>query len=314
MALAAFATLVACFGLSGTASASEKVADNATNVALRVDAKGHAVVDYSKAGRRWHVVYWGALNARPPSATRPQVKFRVDYSGGFKKLGSPLWKTMKNRCRPYDGPKLPWFVAACKAPDGSYWALQQFKRLLPNLGVDPWLPRHRARELQLSHWTGELPKLDVYADWVMSFRYHELFGRLTYRGKAVFGYKSSLSGEPLDTYGRLIFLDTYNSRLGAGWKRENSFLARRKGSPGHFCYMFVQRNRYGGYPAGPPGPPANGERYRLTSRGPGVTPVIMTVVDGLQDYDVDPDADRIEAAMNPLKTVVVGDDSGCFTN
>ncbi len=192
-------------------------------------------------------------------------------------------------------------MAACKAPDGSYWALQQFKRLLPNLGVDPWLPRHRARELQLSHWTGELPKLDVYADWVMSFRYHELFGRLTYRGKAVFGYKSSLSGEPLDTYGRLIFLDTYNSRLGAGWKRENSFLARRKGSPGHFCYMFVQRNRYGGYPAGPPGPPANGERYRLTSRGPGVTPVIMTVVDGLQDYDVDPDADRIEAAMNPLE-------------
>ena len=312
--LAALATLVACLGLPGTASASEKLTDNAANIQLQVDGKGHAVVSYSRAGRRWHAVVWGAMNARQPSKSVPQVSFRVDYSGGFKKLGYPLWKTIKNRCKPYDGPQLPWFIKACKAPDGSYWALQQFKRLLPNLGIDPWLPRHRARELHISHWTGDIAQLDVYADWVMSFRYHELFGRLTYKGKPVYGFKSTSYGAPLDGYGRLIYLDTYNSRLGAGWKRENSFLARRTGTQGHFCYHFLQRERYAGYPAGPPRPPGNGERYRLTAGGPGVTPLVMTTVDGLPDYDVDPDADRIEAAMNPLKTVVVGDDPGCFTN
>ena len=314
MTLAALATLVACFGLPGTASASEKLTDNATNVSIKVDAKGHAVVYYSRYGRRWHPVIWGAMNARQPSPTVRQVSFRVDYSGGFKKLHTPLWKTIKNRCRPYDGPSLPWFIAGCKAPDGSYWALQEFRRLLPNLGVDPWLPRHRARELHISHWTGDIAKLDVYADWVMSFRYHELFGRLTYQGKPVYGFKATSAGAPLDGYGRLIYLDTYNSRLGAGWKRENSFLARRTGTPGHFCYHFLQRERYAGYPSGPPRPPANGERYRLTAGGPGVTPLVQSMVDGLPDYEDDPDAQRIEEAMNPLKTVVVGDDPGCFTN
>ena len=32
-----------------------------------------------------------------------------------------LGKRFKNRCRPYDGPSLPMLVAACKAPNGSYW-------------------------------------------------------------------------------------------------------------------------------------------------------------------------------------------------
>jgi hypothetical protein len=243
------------------------------------------------------------------------VKFKIDYSGGYMKLGFPLWKTIKNRCRPYDGPALPWFVTGCKAPDGSYWALQEFKRLLPNLGISPWLPKHRARELHVSHWTGPLAKLEAYADWVMSFRYHELFGRLTYKGVGVHGFESTRSGIPLDRYGRLIYLDTYNSRLGDGWKRENSFLARKKATPGHFCYHFLTRERYAGYPTGPARPPGNGERYRLTAGGPGVTPMVRTYVTGLPDWDPnDEEHVRIEAAMDPLKAVVVGDDPGCFTH
>ena len=67
---------------SGTASASEKLTDNAANIQLQVDAKGHAVVSYSRAGRRWHTVVWGAMNARQPSRSVPQVSFRIDYSGG----------------------------------------------------------------------------------------------------------------------------------------------------------------------------------------------------------------------------------------
>lgn len=307
---------VTCLGAAGTATASEKIGANASNVSLKVDANGRAVVYYTSAGKRYHPVVWGAVNARRPSATVPQVTFKVDYSGGYMKLGYPLWKTIKNRCRPYDGPRLPWFVAGCKAPDGSYWALQRFQRLLPNLGLNPWLPKHRAKELHVSHFTGAPAKLDVYADWVMSSRTHEVFGQLTYRGNPVHGIKASPSGVPLDGYGRLIYLDVYNAVDPAyprGWSRENSFLARKPN--GHFCYGFFTRDRYPGYPAGPRRGPANGDQYRLTAGGPGVTPFVQRVLQGLPDYDkANPALVAHEEAMNEVKRQVVPADATCAGN
>jgi hypothetical protein len=303
-----FASVVAA---PEVAQASEKLTDNASNVTLKVDNSGHAVVSWTRGGVRRNAAVWGAINARHPHPSIPQVKFKIDYSGGYKKLGYPLWKTIRNRCRPYDGPRLPWLVAACKAPDGSYWALQEFRRLLPNLGLDPWRTSQRARELHISHWKGDVARLEVYADWVMSFRYHELFGRLTYLGKPVFGYKSTLAGAPLDGYGRLLYLDVFNSRLGAGWKRENSFLARR--TQGQFCYHFVQRKRYAGYPPGPVRPAANGERYRITAGGPGVTPFVMQTAEGLPNFNAsNPAHVQLEAAMDPLKAAIFAGDTRCF--
>jgi hypothetical protein len=305
--------VVVSLAAAASAGASEKLGDNASNVVLKVDAVGHAVVYFTRAGRRLHPAVWGAVDARDPNPSVPQVSFTVDYSGGYMKLGRPLWKTIRNRCRPYDGPRLPRLVAACKAPDGSYWALQEFRRLLPNLGLDPWLRRQRARELHVSHWTDSIAKLDVYADWVTSLRWHELFGRLTYRGRPVHGYSFTSAGAPLDGYGRLVYLDTYHSALGSGWKRENSFGARRP--DGHFCYGFFPRERYAGYPAGPARPAAQGERYRLTAGGPGVTPLVMARVAGLPDYqEGNPEHERLEAQMNALKATVVSDDTGCLEN
>ena len=303
---ATLAILTVVLAAPGTARASEKLTDNASRVVLKVDNGGHAVVSFTRAGRRMHPVVWGAVNARHPNQAVPQVSFKIDYSGGYMRFHRPLWKTIVNRCRRYDGPRLPFLVAACKAPDGSYWALQQFRRLLPNLGIAPWLRWQRARELHISHWTGDVARLDVYADWVMSARWHELFGRLTYRGHPVYGFRATRSGAPLDGYGRLIYLDVFNSALGRGWKRENSFLAGRPN--GRFCYLFVPRDRYRGYPPGPRRPAANGERYRVTAGGPGVTPFVQRVIAGLPDFSATNREHRaIEAAMNPLKASLFGD-------
>jgi hypothetical protein len=297
--LTALAVLVSVVA-APEASASEKLTDNASNVTLKVDNAGHAVVGFTRAGVRRHAVVWGAINARHPNPSVPQVRFKIDYSGGYRRLGHPLWKTIRNRCQPYDGPRLPWLVTACKAPDGSYWALQEFRRMLPNLGLTPWRANQRARELHVSHWKGEVAKLEVYADWVMSMRWHEVFGRLTYKGQGVHGFKATRAGAPLDGYGRLIYLDVYNSALGRGWKRENSFLAGRPN--GRYCYLFVPRNRYAGYPRGPKRPAANGERYRLTGGGPGVTPFVSATTRGLPDYnESNPEHVQLEAALNPLK-------------
>jgi hypothetical protein len=306
---------VLCAFLAGAsaAGASEKLTTNASNVRIRVDAAGHAVVYYTRGGRRFHPVVWGAVNARDPNPSVRQVSFRIDYSGGFNKLGHSLWRTIRNRCRPYRGPRLAWFVTGCTAPDGSHWALQRFQRLLPNLGLNPWLPRQRAWELHISHWTGEPAKLEVYADWVMSSRWHELFGRLTYRGRPVHGFRYTSAGAPLDGYGRLIYLDTFNSALGPGWRRENSFGARRP--DGHFCYHFLPRDRYAGYPAGPTRPAAHGDRYRVTAGGPGVTTFVATQVLGLPSYDASNSVHaEIEVRMNAMKRSVVGADAGCFTD
>ena len=63
---------------------------------------------------------------------------------------------MRNACRPYDGPELQWLVTACKAPDGSYWAVQAWQRMLPNYGLAP-TPKQAVWELRLSHWKARSP-------------------------------------------------------------------------------------------------------------------------------------------------------------
>ena len=67
-----------------------------------------------------------------------QISFKLDYSGGWGSRRKDVWRGFRNACRPYDGPELSWLVSACKAPNGSYWALQTWQTALPNLGMAPW--------------------------------------------------------------------------------------------------------------------------------------------------------------------------------
>jgi hypothetical protein len=308
---ALFAALTAALVVTAPASAAQLLARNTSQVSIKVDRQARAVVYYRIGRLEKAAAVWGAINALPPSQVRKQVEFQIDYSGGFKRLGTPLAKNIRNVCRPYAGPKLPWFVAGCSAPDGSHWALQSFQRLLPNLGLESWLPSQRAYELWVSHWKGELPQFEAYAAWFGSRKFHQVFGRLTYQGIPVHGFSATSTGVPLDSYGRLIYLDSFNSALGAGWKRENSFLARQP--TGHYCYGFFQRDRYSWYPDGPPRPAANGEKYRLTAGGPGVTPFVAKVIDGLPDFDPNnPQLQAIDTQMAELRRSMITTDPGCF--
>ena len=138
--LAALLAAVAIFLQAEPGRGSEIVARDVADVSLKADARGRAVVSYTADGRRRHALFWGAVNARPPSASEPQVQFKRDYSGGWGAFRRPIWKTMRDACRPYDGPPLPYLVTAGRAPNGSYWALQAWPRALPNLGIDPRKP------------------------------------------------------------------------------------------------------------------------------------------------------------------------------
>src|SRR5207248_3855966 len=131
----------------------------------RVNADGEALVQYTVGSRVRHVLAWGALNAVPPAPGGKQVALSLDYSGGYAKYHRNYWQTFPKACGRYDGPRLSWFVTACKAPDGSYWALQSWQRELPDYGVKPTRAQ-TAWELRLSHFTvaAALPVLDIHTD------------------------------------------------------------------------------------------------------------------------------------------------------
>jgi hypothetical protein len=270
-----------------SSAGSQLIDRNATNVRLKVSRDGKAMVSYRANGRAWDVLAWDAVNALAPTTARKQVQFRLDRAGGWGAFGKKL--RFRNACRAYDGPPVVHLIIACKAPDGSYWALQRWQRWLPNLGFLPWLPPQRAWALHLSHWTGELAVLEGYTDWSWSGRFHHIFGRLTYKGKPVHGFKTSRYGSRLDKYGRVVYLDTFSSRYGPGWRRENSFVTHKP--TGVFCYTFRARNPLkggythpSGYHAGYRGP-GNGEAYRMTVEGPGVTPDVKWEGKGLPKFN-----------------------------
>ena len=272
------AIAVAVFASPASASASQLIDRNATGVRLEVGRDGKALLTYRAHGRIWRVRAWGAINARHPNPHVPQVQFRIRRDG----------KPVANVCHRYAGPPLPWLVKACTARDGSHWAVQRFQR------KQEWA-------LHLSHWTTPLAKLEAWSDWSWNGRFHHLFGRLTYLGRPVHGFRTTRTGARLDKYGRLVYVDTLDSRLGRGWRRDNSFVSHKP--TGVFCYTL--RPRYGR-------PSGHGRRYRLTIEGPGVTPDVVRYLDGLPKYDPrNPDHVRHEQAMNALQDQVTAGDRLC---
>jgi hypothetical protein len=307
--------LAAVLALAGAASGSQLIDRNASGVRLAVNTKGEALLTYRARGRTQHILVWGAVDALHPTSGKPQVRFKKDYAGGFGKYRTQYWRTFKNACHQYDGPALAFMVTACAAPDGSYWAVQAWQTPLPDLGMTPWLPVQRAWELHISHWRGAIAQLDVWSNWVYSGRFQELFGRLTYKGQPVYGFATTRMGAPTDTYGRLIYLDTLNSKYGEGWKRENSFVTHK--TTGIFCYGFYQFDPTKGYPhpkgfPSTPRGPGTGEKYRLTVNGPGVTPDVSVTIGGLHDYNPNNPADvDYERTNDALLFSMLGDDKVC---
>lgn len=280
-----------------TASPSQLIDRNAQGVKLAVNAKGEALLTYTAGGKLKHVLAWGAVNAIAPTRSRPQVALDLDYAGGWGRYRRDYWKAFAGSCAPYDGPDLAWFLAACKAPDGSYWTLQSWQRALPNLGIAA-TPTQSVWELRLSHWTGEPPVLDIHTDWAYR-RYDHLFGTLTYGNAPVYGFKSTSQGNPLDTFGRNIYLDTFNSAYGSGWRRENSFLTHT--DTGAFCYGLFEHQNGSDRPAG------NGQKYRATVIGPGVTPDVMWQGEAPGTYDK-----SLDLQQNDLIRTL--DDTQCKAN
>ena len=267
---------------AGGAGASSLLDRNATHVKIQVNNENVAVISYRSFGRiPRRVVTWSALNALPvPNPSLQQQSFKIQYLGATGPIRAEIVKgTFHNACKPYRGPKLAWFVTGCTAADGSFWALQSWQRPLPNYGVRAKSKMEGAYELRLSHFSGPLPLLVAKTDWAFGGKFDHFYGNFTYLGHPQFGFKSTSYGAPLDKFGVLIYLDTYNSAYGAGWHRENSFLTHM--NSGIWCYS---ANPHGSRP------PGRGTKYRLTVQSPGVLPDIGMTMSGPGGYDAARDA------------------------
>jgi hypothetical protein len=290
------------------ASASESLGDlNVTGLTLAVDTKGDALVSYTREdGQVRHVLVWGAINALAPSQAVPQVRFHFDYSGGWKSRGRSIAAAFRNRCLPYDGPPLVFGVSACKAPDGTYWAVQAWYRRLPMRGFAPWLPDQGKLEFHVSHWSGPLAELDVSQNWTYGGQWQGLFGRLTYDGSPVHGFTTP-SPTHSDRYARYVYIDAHDSVYGEGWRHDGAKVLHLNN--GAFCYSFVPQVPPPGYPDSAPRGPAIGDMHRVTVMGPGVTPDVGWVGPSLGPYDPAQDA-----VFNALFDQWVGPDDHVCTN
>jgi len=297
--------LVATIPVASPAHGSQTLERSATNVRFAVNAKGEALVTYTRAGGELRrVLAWGAIDAVAPDPNVPQQRFKLDYTGGWRKHGTTkYWRTFKNACRPYTGPPLVYLVAACTAPDGTHWALQSWQRVQPLRGVAPFLPSHMAWELHLSHWSTPLAVLEVSPNWTYGGAFQGVFGRMLYNGKPVHGFKTPTRSRS-DRNARYVYIDTLNSAYGPGWKRDGAKVTH-VGSGG-FCYSFAPLAQPPpGYPS-VPSVSGQGQRHRVTAMGPGVTPDVEWEGAALGPYD--PDADR---AFNSLFDSILGADNAC---
>ena len=220
-------------------------------------------MSYTARGKRWNVLAWGAVNAIAPALGAKQVDFKLDYSGGWGTYKKDVWKTFANTCSPYTGPPLAWRVTSCTAqgrkPLGAAGMAADAAELRPRADA-----KQAVWELRLSHWTGDLPALDRQPRLGLPEVRPPLRDVRLRRQSRSTASSSTAGGNPLDSFGRNLYVDTFNSAYGSGWKRENSFLTHK--ASGTFCYGFYP---HGARPAG------HGERYRATIIGPGVTPDVM---------------------------------------
>jgi hypothetical protein len=206
--------IVALAACAGGAVASVMVGSDPRDVRLRVGPAGAAEVAWTTAG-----------GARRVAIVAPNGSIRWNERLPGRDVSQPV------------DIRLPYALAVQQAPDGSFYALQAWRRL-----------RGGPIELRFSRWRGAPTRLTLTAV-CCRWRSERIQGRATFQGKAIYGFAATRSGVPLDDLGRNVYLDTYRR---GGWRRMMGILTHR---PTGFFRLWIR-------------PDWRGRRYRGTIIGP----------------------------------------------
>jgi len=188
-ALCVSAGVALFFTLAGTAGASVEVGTNAQDATLQVDALGDALATWVAGGAQHSVL--------------------ISHDGSLHFDASLAGADVSH---PAAGVRLPWQVALRQTSDGSYYALQEWRRLDSG-----------PVELRFSRWQGAPTKLTLTAV-CCKWGSVNVDGAASFHGRPIFGYSATPQGAPLDPFGRNVYLD---SLQGGHWTRMMGILTHR---------------------------------------------------------------------------------------
>ena len=303
---AAIVLAIAAMLVPATARASDLLDLNASHITLEGARRAGARRVHARTAARGTCSPGARSTRARPARACPQVRFEHDYSGGLKLERRAMWKTFADQCRPYDGPPLAYLVVACKAPDGSYWALQSWQRDLPHRGVAPWTAAQSAWELRLSHWVGAagarraLHRLGVPGRGARHLRPSDLRRQPGLRLPLDLVRRADglLRSQPLHRHLRLGL----RAGLEAGDvdplpQADRRVLLLVLADPRRLAARAARR-----------GPPGTAARYRISVVGPGVTPDVVAEAADPGRYDA-----GLERQRDALFTRVIAGDRFCST-
>ena len=204
-----------------TASASLKISAWTSGERLTVSRSGTAQITWREAGRKRVAIIRGN---------------RVIY-GGHIAAGRSSRKVR---------PSVAYGVAEVALPDGTHYALQRIRRL-------GQFGQRGAPELRFARWHGAKPQLALTGEWAYNGRLPRICGTATYHGRPFFGGRHTLSGRPLDAFGRNVYIDVLRPD---GWFRIMGVLTRPRGFA-----LLIRDAAWRGtrYRALVPGPNINGD-------------------------------------------------------
>jgi hypothetical protein len=217
LVLVAFALAAA----PATAGASLKISSSTGSARLAVAPDGSAQITWREAGR-----------------TRTAV-VRGDHVGYRAKIGA-------RRAGRHVAPDVAYGRDEVVLPDGTRYALQVVRRL-------GQFGRLGAPELRFARWRGAQPQLSLTGEWAYHGRFPRICGTATYHGQAFFGGAHTLSGRPLDAFGRNVYIDVLRP---GGWFRIMGVLTRPRGFA-----LLIRETAWRGsqYRALVPGPNVDGD-------------------------------------------------------
>ena len=152
---------------------------------------------YKLNGKWQHPLVWGAINARPPSRTVKQVELQDRL---LRRLGHVPQADLEDDEEPLPAVRRPEAPVAGEGVQGA-------GRLLlgaSELAADAPEPRHDAVEARARRsgsstsptGAASCPSSTCTLDWIYSQKFHHLFGKFTYKGVPVHGFKATTQREP----------------------------------------------------------------------------------------------------------------------